>query len=513
MSPGLPGGSIARGSLFTIFGQNLGPATPVGVTSLPFATTLGGVSIKVTQGSAALDAIPYAVGANQVNAIMPSTTPLGLVSVRLTFNGAQSNPSPVNIVNSSVGIIGAQGPGVIQNFNSQTDQPVNSPFTPAKPGQIEILWATGLGPVTFPDNNTPKSGNLPTPIEVWIGGQSVTDFRYNGRSSYPGVDEIIFTVPNGAPLGCWVPVQIRTDGSMLSNAVTMAITSDGSPCTEPSNPLGQKLLTGGKIGVVGLTRIAAHSGFSGSVDQTIDLATLSLRQETGGAFPFNPLFSFPPPGTCTMYTAPGDLFADDSLPGTAPSGGYLSAGATFTVSGATTIENVPAFNAPLPTEMVGIKLQVGKQDSLIFNPGTTVGMSSQGSTDLSGFSVATIMPPVLNWTNKNQIQTIDRTQPLDITWSGAPSGSTVVILGMNSDQPSNSTAAFLCVAPPDSTSFTIPSYILYGVRATRGWPYKSQAELFVGALPLAKPVTFQERGLDLGVAFPLMISSKQVIFK
>jgi uncharacterized protein (TIGR03437 family) len=512
ISPGLPGGSIARGSLFTIFGQSLGPTTPVGVTSLPFSTTLGGVSIKVTQGAVALDAIPYAVGANQVNAIMPSSTPLGLVSVRLTVNGTQSNPSPVNIVNSSVGIIGAQGPGVIQNFNSQTDQPVNSPFKPAQPGQIEILWATGLGPVTFPDNITPKSGNLTTPLEVWVGGQPVTDIRYNGRSSYPGVDEIIFTVPTSAPVGCWVPVQIRTEGSILSNAVTMAITADGSPCKEPSNPLGQKLLTGGRIGVVGLTRIAAQSGLSGSVDQIIDLATLSLRQETG-AFPFNPLFSFPPAGTCTMYTAPGDLFGDDSLPGTAPSAGYLSAGATFSISGATSIANIPAFDAPLATQMVGIKLQAGAQDSLIFNPGIRVGMSSQGSTDLSGFSVATIMPPVLTWTNKNQIQTIDRTQPLDITWSGAPSGSTVMILGMNSDQSSNSTAAFLCVAQPDSTSFTVPSYIFYGVRATRGWPYKSQGELFVGALPLAKPVTFPETGLDLGVAFPVVISSKQVIFK
>jgi hypothetical protein len=140
-------------------------------------------------------------------------------------------------------------------------------------------------------------------------------------------------------------------------------------------------------------------------------------------------------------------------------------------------------------------------------------MRSQGSNELSGFSVATTMPPVINWTNKDQIQTIDRTTPLNITWSGVASGSTVLILGMNSDQSSNSTAAFLCVAPPDSTSFTIPSYIFYGVRATRGWPYKSHAELFVGALPLAKPATFPETGLDLGVAFPVVISSKQVIFK
>jgi uncharacterized protein (TIGR03437 family) len=353
MSPGLPGGSVAHGALFTIFGQNLGPNPPVQATTPPFNISLAGVSIKVTQGSVSLDAIPYAVGPTQVNAIMPSNTPLGLVSVRLTFNGVPSNPSPVNVVNSSVGIIGAQGPGVIQNFNSQTDQPVNSPFKPAKPGQLEILWATGLGPVPYADNVTPKTGNLSTPLELWVGGLPVSDIRYDGRSSYPGVDEIIFAVPTGVSFGCWVPVQIRTEGAMLSNAVTMAITSDGSACSEPSNPVGQKLLAGGTLGIVGLTRILAHSGFVDPVDQTIDLATLSLRQEVAGPFPFNPLFSFPPAGTCTLYTAPGDLLGDDTLGGTAPTGAYLTAGATFSVSGAGSVPNIPVFNAPLPTQIVG----------------------------------------------------------------------------------------------------------------------------------------------------------------
>jgi uncharacterized protein (TIGR03437 family) len=514
MSPGLPGGSIARGSLFTIFGVNLGPLPAVQASATPFAVSLAGVSVKVTQGSVALDAFPYAVGPNQINAIMPSSAPLGLVSVRVTVNGTQSNPSPVNIVNSSVGIIGGtQGPGIIQNFNSQDDQPVNSPFKPAKPSQLEILWATGLGPVNYADNITPKTGNLPTPFEMWIGGIPVTDIRYNGRSSYPGVDEVVFAVPTAAPAGCWVPVQIRTEGSMLSNAVTMAITADGSPCKEPSNPVGQKLLTGGSIGIVALTRMLAHSGFADPVDQTIDLATLSLRQETSSAFPFNPLFSFPPAGSCTLYTAPGDLLGDDFLSGTAPTGAYLSAGTSFTVSGASTLQNIPVFNAPLPTQIVGAKLQSGNTDTLIFNPGVTVGMSSQGGAQLSGFSVAAVMPPMINWTNEEMIQTIDRTQPLTLNWSGGATGSTVLVLGVNSDLSSDSSAAFLCVAPPNATSFTVPSYILYGVRATRGWPYKSQALLMLGSLPIANPATFQEKGLDTGFAFPVVISSKQVIFQ
>jgi len=156
---------------------------------------------------------------------------------------------------------------------------------------------------------------------------------------------------------------------------------------------------------------------------------------------------------------------------------------------------------------------VGANDKLVFNAGSRVGMSSQGAGNLSGFSVATTMPGVLTWTNEDQIQNIDRTAPLNITWSGAPTGSTVMVLGINSDRPSNSTAAFLCVAPGSAASFTVPSYILYGVHATRGWPYQSQAELFVGALPLANPVRFNENGLDLAVAYPVVIRSKQVIFQ
>jgi uncharacterized protein (TIGR03437 family) len=71
MPAGLPGGSIARGSLFTIFGARLGPGTSPGL-AFPLSTTLGGVSIQVTQGTTTVAAIPVFVSANQINAIMPS---------------------------------------------------------------------------------------------------------------------------------------------------------------------------------------------------------------------------------------------------------------------------------------------------------------------------------------------------------------------------------------------------------------------------------------------------------
>ena len=78
--PGLPAGNIARGSIFSIFGGQLGPEAGAVVSSFPLQTSLAGVSIQVTQGETSVDAIPLFVRDGQINAIMPSDAPLGRVS-------------------------------------------------------------------------------------------------------------------------------------------------------------------------------------------------------------------------------------------------------------------------------------------------------------------------------------------------------------------------------------------------------------------------------------------------
>jgi hypothetical protein len=62
--PGLPGGSIAQGSLFSVFGTALGPSNGVQVSAFPLGTSFQGVSVRVTRGAAAVDAIPVYVQAN-----------------------------------------------------------------------------------------------------------------------------------------------------------------------------------------------------------------------------------------------------------------------------------------------------------------------------------------------------------------------------------------------------------------------------------------------------------------
>ena len=97
MAPALPGGAIAQGSAFAIFGTGLGPATGIQVSRFPLQATFQGVSIKVFQGAAGVAALPIYVSATQINAVMPSNAPLGRVSVQVTYNGQAGNPAPATI--------------------------------------------------------------------------------------------------------------------------------------------------------------------------------------------------------------------------------------------------------------------------------------------------------------------------------------------------------------------------------------------------------------------------------
>src|SRR5262245_35496918 len=57
--PSLPNGSVAQGSIIVIFGNNLGPANIVQVSSFPLPTAAGlaGTSVTITIGGTTLNCI------------------------------------------------------------------------------------------------------------------------------------------------------------------------------------------------------------------------------------------------------------------------------------------------------------------------------------------------------------------------------------------------------------------------------------------------------------------------
>jgi uncharacterized protein (TIGR03437 family) len=237
-----PNGGVAQGSYISIYGATLGPTPWVyAAGGANLAATLGGVSVKLTNGAAAVDVLPTFVAPSQINAIIPSNAPLGTGQLTVTFNGVASAPFPVNIVANAPGIftLGATSTaGIIQTFAPGTpddQRAVNGPTATAAPGDWGIAWGTGLGPNIVlgqlqPDTQPPVGGMLDLTVTVTVGGIPAV-VGYKGRApGFAGVDNIYFTIPDGVAAGCAVPVQVVAGGAS-ANLVTIAIDPQHKPCS------------------------------------------------------------------------------------------------------------------------------------------------------------------------------------------------------------------------------------------------------------------------------------------
>lgn len=516
MPPRLPGGAIAQGSVFSIFGTRLGPSTGVQVSTFPLNTTLSNVSITVTQGSTTVNAIPIYVSASQINAIMPSNAPIGTASLRVSVNSLPSNPMPVVIASNAFGIFTATGtglgPGILQNFITQTNQPINSATIAAQPGQAITLWGTGLGPVPA-DNVAPSAVNLPTKVEVFVGGVPATSILYSGRTPCcSGIDQIVFQVPANAPQGCWVPVYVRTAGATVSNFVSMAITPDGSSCLKSGSPF----VTPGKYGAFVSLRVTTHEdiGTLAPIDVTGDYATAFAYQAPATSFPFHPIFSWPPAGTCTVYTVTGDLLKGDILPGVVPNGSTaLNFGSAFTLSGPRGMTMLQNFLSANPLQYLGGSISSGLFASTLFLQPGSYQVSGLAGGDVGSFSASATMPQSLTWTNRDQLVSVDHTQPLNLAWSGG-SLTQVAIVGFGVDLPTNSTTVFGCLAPPGASNFTVPAIVLSNLPATRSNPLQSKSVIYLGNAPnTSSAVNLNASGLDVGYAAFQFATGKTVIFQ
>ena len=177
----------------------------------------------------------HAWGQPQINAILPSRVAVGPAQVTVTFNGLTCQPAEVNVVKTSVGIffrrVENRDLAIAQNVNSATDYPLNLPDSPAKPGQIVILWGTGLGPITGADNNAPGPiGDMTgVPVTITVGGVAAQRLYAGRQAETAAVDNIYFTVPASASTGCQVPIAI-TAGGVAANVTNIAISATGAPC-------------------------------------------------------------------------------------------------------------------------------------------------------------------------------------------------------------------------------------------------------------------------------------------
>jgi uncharacterized protein (TIGR03437 family) len=498
-SPMLPNSGIAQGSIFTIFGKNIGPSKSPS-TAYPLSTTLGGVTVSVSQGGGApVAAIPLFVGPSQINAIMPSTAPLGTDTVTVTYQG-QTSSGTVQVVANNYGILSFNTSGGGQGIFTNDSYALIDYSAAANPGEIVTMWGTGLGAISSSDANPPPVGNITAnnPM-VYVGGKLVTPIYHGRASCCAGLDQIVFTLPANVT-GCNVPVAVEI-GNTISNFVSMAIASSGSSCTDPGGIPSSDLAAWGAQGSASVGTIVYNTyndtspGFNlfggGSTE------TSSGTQELGTFYKYQftnetalaPILNV---GACTIYPFTG---ASVGAPGVYSTTG-LDAGASLTVTDG---------NEQGKIKESSTNAGVYSNDYLL--PSGSVTFAGTGGNKVGAFSV--ILPVStenLNWSNESGISTITRSSGVQVTWTGAASGSTVQITGFSIGGTSTSNAAgagFTCTADGSAGQFTVPATILQALPASANLSNRllTIATGSLGISSTSAPVSFSATGLDFGRAF------------
>ena len=497
---GLPGSGIAQGSIFTVFGSNLGPAN-ITYASYPLPTQLAGTSIQVTVGGVTVNAIMIYSAAGQVAAILPSSTPVGNGTLTVTYNGQTSVPVSVQVVQSSFGIFArnqaGSGPAVVQNYKSPTEQPFNSLLAPAKPRQVEILWGTGLGPVSGDETRAPQGGNLPVDVKVFVGGKQANIF-YKGRTPCcAGEDQINFEVPEGVE-GCTVPVAVQA-GGVVSNHTTMSISSSDTVCSDATGYSAADLkaaVNNGKFSagsvVLSRTGVRFAAPTSAALDITSDNGSGSFFRYDASRL-VNSLgnFGFVSLGGCLVFTFRGQnaSITDPVRPDP------LDAGPALTVAGPNGTKQLDLvtkghYSATLGGGFPGLP---GTLPPYLDKGQYTV--TGPGGADVGQFTATINLPDPLVWTNQDSITTVLRSQDLPITWSGGDPNAFVFITGY-SVSADNVGATFTCTERVSAGQFTVPSFVLSALPPSGSSEGVPLGGLLVGTTPLPGPNKFTAPGLD-----------------
>ena len=266
-------GGISDGSLFVIRGCGL--ATPGSQAVLQDATkglpaTLSGASVSVAVNGVTTNPALYYAMPTQIAAVLPSNTPAGTGAVSVAFNGLTGTSPPVVVSPTAFGFASfyetGSGPGLANDVNYQLITPTH----PAVPGQAVTFWGSGLGPSSQDSDaaytNSPHAITVPGfPLQVLIGGIPA-QILYQGRSGYPGLDQINVMVPLGVETGCAVSVvAVNGNYQIFSNFVTLPIAAGGA-CNDP------------------LIGIGAQQLASLSAKDTVTVGVMALQQGEGVFF-------------------------------------------------------------------------------------------------------------------------------------------------------------------------------------------------------------------------------------
>src|SRR6185436_13489719 len=220
------------------------------------------------------------VAPDEVAAILPSLTPIGTGTIKVTSNGVSAT-APIKVVAAAFGIFtqlqGHVGTAVAFNVSADDGSAApNSNAQSAQPGQDVLINGTGLGAITSDET---QSGVIDVPasaIKVYVGIKPATvvsagrgvccdglDPAYRIPQGIAAWDVIRFTIPDGVA-GCFIPVVVQI-GSFVSNLASVSIAASGGDCTPAVATLPPAIMQAlaGKTGVsLGTINLGRGTGIS-----------------------------------------------------------------------------------------------------------------------------------------------------------------------------------------------------------------------------------------------------------
>lgn len=216
-------GPIAGGEIVSLFGTDLGPATPLGATldaTGKVSTMLGNTQVLVNGVAAPL----YYVQANQINAQIPVETSGHLsVLVEVQQSGVTQSSVVSDVTPYSPGLFAVNTIAAALNF---PDYSLNGTAHPAAPGSVILLFGTGFG-----DTNPLGATGVPAVapfgiplavVSVFIGGTAAQVLYVGDAPGYAGLTQINAVIPAGTPSGK-VQVQVSTSDVVSPPGVYLQI--------------------------------------------------------------------------------------------------------------------------------------------------------------------------------------------------------------------------------------------------------------------------------------------------
>jgi uncharacterized protein (TIGR03437 family) len=187
-------GAISPGEIISIYGANVGPTTPAGLTLVN-----GNVSTNIGNTQVFFDTIAAPliyVSATQVNLIVPyEMAGRFQTTMTITRGGVTSNAVQLRVTDTAPGIFTAnasgQGQGAILNQNNT----INGPGSAAPKGTVISIYATGegtlnpagvTGMVTSTFAPFPKPAATPVTLVFVVPGPGGTTVNVPATITYAG---------------------------------------------------------------------------------------------------------------------------------------------------------------------------------------------------------------------------------------------------------------------------------------------------------------------------------------